>query len=95
MGPRHVGVVGLFRLSALPHGAVVGDAPGERKRGPGARVWPQPLGKPPELCYTLLPERGSENFHKGWAMDYFFFFAGLFCTIAALLVIKKTSPNEH
>jgi len=47
------------------------------------------------LCYSLLPERGSEYFHKGWVMDYFFFFAGLFCTIAALLVIKKTSPNEH
>jgi len=28
-------------------------------------------------------------------MDYFFFFAGLFCTIAGLLAIKKTSPNEH
>jgi hypothetical protein len=28
-------------------------------------------------------------------MDFFFFFAGLFCTIAALLVIKTTSPNQH
>jgi len=28
-------------------------------------------------------------------MDFFFFFAGLFCTIAALVIIKKSSPNEH
>jgi hypothetical protein len=28
-------------------------------------------------------------------MDYFFFFFGLFGVIAALLVIKKTSPNEQ
>jgi len=28
-------------------------------------------------------------------MDFFFFFAGLICTIGALLVIKKTSPNQH
>jgi hypothetical protein len=27
-------------------------------------------------------------------MDFFFFFAGLFSTIAALLVIKTTSPNH-
>lgn len=28
-------------------------------------------------------------------MDFFFFFAGLLGTIAGILVIKKTSPNEH
>jgi len=28
-------------------------------------------------------------------MDFTFFFAGLFATIAALLVIKTTSKNEH
>jgi len=28
-------------------------------------------------------------------MDFFFFFAGLLCTIAGLLVIKVTSPNQH
>jgi hypothetical protein len=28
-------------------------------------------------------------------MDFTFFFFGLLSTIAALLVIKKTSPNEH
>jgi len=28
-------------------------------------------------------------------MDFFFFFAGLFGTIAGLLVIKTTSKNEH
>jgi len=28
-------------------------------------------------------------------MDFFFFFAGLFSVIAALLTIKKTSPNGH
>ncbi|MBI5520106.1 MAG: hypothetical protein HY916_08600 [Desulfovibrio sp.] len=48
----------------------------------------------------LFAERGSENLrvpraHKGWVMDFFFFFAGLFSTIAALVVIKKTSKNEH
>jgi hypothetical protein len=33
--------------------------------------------------------------HKGWVMDYFFFFAGLLGTIAGLLVIKTTSKNGH
>jgi len=28
-------------------------------------------------------------------MDFFLFFAGLFSVIAALLVIKTSSPNEH
>ncbi len=28
-------------------------------------------------------------------MDFFFFFAGLLGTIAGLLAIKMTSPNEH
>jgi len=28
-------------------------------------------------------------------MDFTFFFAGLFSVIAGLLVIKKTTPNEH
>jgi len=28
-------------------------------------------------------------------MDFFFFFAGLIGTIAGLLVIKATSPNQH
>jgi len=28
-------------------------------------------------------------------MDFFFFFAGLIGTIAGLLVIKVTSPNQH
>jgi hypothetical protein len=28
-------------------------------------------------------------------MDFTFFFAGLFSVIAALLVIKKTTPNGH
>lgn len=28
-------------------------------------------------------------------MDFFLFFAGLFSVIAALLVIKKSSPNSH
>jgi len=28
-------------------------------------------------------------------MDFFFFFAGLAGTIAGLLVIKTTSPNQH
>jgi len=28
-------------------------------------------------------------------MDFTFFFAGLFATIAGLLVIKTTSKNEH
>jgi hypothetical protein len=37
----------------------------------------------------------TQHTQKGWAMDFFFFFAGLFCTIAALLVIKTTSPNQH
>ncbi len=28
-------------------------------------------------------------------MDFLFFFAGLFSVIAALLVIKKSSPNSQ
>lgn len=28
-------------------------------------------------------------------MDFFFFFAGLAGTIAGLIIIKKTSPNQH
>jgi len=28
-------------------------------------------------------------------MDFFFFFAGLICTIGGLLVIKTTTPNQH
>jgi len=28
-------------------------------------------------------------------MDFFFFFAGLFGTVAGLIVIKKTTPNSH
>jgi len=28
-------------------------------------------------------------------MDFFFFFAGLVGTIAGLLIIKTTSPNQH
>jgi len=28
-------------------------------------------------------------------MDFFFFFFGLFGTIAGLLVIKTSTPNQH
>jgi hypothetical protein len=37
----------------------------------------------------------GERQRTRWIMDFFFFFAGLFSTIAALAVIKKTSPNLH
>ena len=36
-----------------------------------------------------------QKLQEGWIMDFFFFFAGLFSVIAALLLIKKTSPNTH
>lgn len=50
---------------------------------PGANA---PSGRAPRIAAEII---------RGWIMDYFFFFAGLAGTIAALLIIKKTSPNQH
>lgn len=55
-------------------------------------------GPPFQAARTVLGtplKRVSKILQEGWVMDFFLFFAGLFSVIAALLVIKTTSPNAH
>ena len=48
-----------------------------------------------QVCARRFFGARLRKLQEGWVMDFFFFFAGLIGTVAALLVIKKTSPNQH
>jgi len=95
IGPLRWGRIG----SVFGHAESVGDARREHKQGDLRSGLRQTLCILPELCYvpcrSAAPKSSRTTAHKGWVMDYFFFFAGLLATIAGLLTIKVTSKNQH
>ncbi|WP_143337346.1 hypothetical protein [Humidesulfovibrio mexicanus] len=87
-------------VGPLGHVGLVGDARREDNDGKyGLCEQRQPLCILWDLCYvrnwSAAPNTSRPLAHKGWVMDFTFFFFGLLSTIAGLVVIKKTSKNEH